>query len=217
MTATPTVVILHGLHQNSWFVKPLAIRLKHAGFTVYTPHYYSLKDNIATHSHRLDQYLQQIHNPDMPLHLVAHSLGGLVARHFATHYRHWDIRRMVTLGTPHLGSVCAHYAKRLLPPLVGQSYQHALDGQCVLPPDDIAIGVIAGSRPFGIGSLALYAHNYLTQPSDRRHDGTVYVHETYLANASDHLIMPVTHTGLMLDAHCTKQVIYFLNHGQFER
>lgn len=216
-TTLPLVVVLHGLHQNPWFVKPLEIKLQRAGFRVYAHRYHSVKDDITAHSHSLHQHLQTIHDPSTPLHIVAHSLGGLVARHFIAHYPTWQLGHLVTLGTPHLGSVCADYANRLLPPLIGKAYQNALDGQCVLPPKNAVIGVIAGNRPWGVGSLALYAHSRYRQLQACQHDGTVFVHETYLPSACDHIVMPVNHTGLLTNAHCARQVIYFLHHGQFER
>ena len=49
------------------------------------------------------------------------------------------------------------------------------------------------------------------------HDGTVYVSETKLASASDHIVLPVTHTGMLIDKNVTQQAIYFLQHGEFER
>lgn len=47
-------------------------------------------------------------HPDARLILIAHSMGGLVARHFIEVLGGWrDTRMLITLGTPHRGSVKA--------------------------------------------------------------------------------------------------------------
>jgi triacylglycerol esterase/lipase EstA (alpha/beta hydrolase family) len=42
-----------------------------------------------------------------PLMLVCHSLGGLVARYYVRRYPAPHVRRIITLGTPHGGTVLA--------------------------------------------------------------------------------------------------------------
>jgi triacylglycerol lipase len=56
-------------------------------------------------------------SPDEPVHVIAHSMGGLDARHMITHLgMHERVTALVTLGTPHRGSPVADrvstYAKR---------------------------------------------------------------------------------------------------------
>ena len=43
--------------------------------------------------------------------LVCHSMGGLVARAYLRSHAHSHVRRVVTLGTPHHGTVFAHCAR----------------------------------------------------------------------------------------------------------
>lgn len=216
--SSTTVLLLHGLHQNPRWVSLLANRLTKAGFSVNMFHYYSTKDDIATHSHRLHQHLLATHNPKVPLHIVAHSLGGLVARHFLVNYPSWqqDKMRMVTLGTPHLGSLCAKISHHVMPYFVGRAYVNALDGNCPIP-DHIEIGIIAGNRPFGIGLPILQINSKLNQldQSHKQNDGTVYVFETLLPSAKDHIILPVTHTGLLYDKLVAQKTIKFLHNGKF--
>lgn len=53
-----------------------------------------------------DRWLQQwrLESPDAKLILVAHSMGGLVARYFLECLEGWrDTRRLVTFGTPYRG------------------------------------------------------------------------------------------------------------------
>lgn len=217
------VILIHGLHQTAWIMRPLAKRLQATGFDTHQFGYRSMRDGIQTNSQRLNKWLEENHNPDEPIDLLGHSLGGLIIRDFVTAYPQWQIGRCVTLGTPHLGNVCADYIWRLTPAVVGCSYIDALDGTVAPLPKHITLGVIAGNRPYGLGQLFLQYHNRKLRQADSIplaehliHDGTVYVAETKIEAATDHIILPVSHTGMLVDKTVTEQTTYFLQHGQFE-
>ena len=218
------VILIHGLHQTAWIMRPLAKRLQTAGFKTHQFGYRSMRDGIQTNSLRLNKWLEENHHPDELIHLVGHSLGGLIIRDFVTQYPKWQIGRCVTLGTPHLGSVCADYIWRLTPAVVGRSYVDALDGTVAPLPEHITLGVIAGNRPYGLGQIFLQYHNRKLRQAHNPlldehlvHDGTVYLKETKLEAAADHLLLPVSHTGMLIDTNVAKQTGYFLQYGQFER
>lgn len=218
------VILIHGLHQAPFIMRPLAKRLQAQGFDTHQYGYRSLRDGIKTNSQRLNRWLEQHHHPDQPLDLVGHSLGGLIIRDFVTEYPQWQIGRCVTLGTPHVGSICADYIWRMAPAIVGRSYEDALDGTVAPLPENVTLGVIAGDRPYGLGQLFLQYHsrklrkeNNLLLPEDYAHDGTVYLFETKLKGTTDHLIMPVSHTGMLVDKEVAQQTAHFLQHAQFQR
>lgn len=216
----PFVLLVHGLYMHGVYMHPLAKKLAQAGFVSHAPSYHSLTKSIDAHSQVLHDWLSRHHTPQAPINLVGHSLGGLVIRHFLANFgQAWQIGRCVTLGTPHQGSICADYVHKLLPPLVRHAYPNALDGQCLLPPNSAELGVIAGSRSLGLGLpiVTYYNKRQSLMASDRSNDGTVYVSETYLPQAKDHIVLPVSHTELLTDKTVAQQVIYFLEHGQFLR
>lgn len=217
------VILIHGLHQTIWSMRPLAKRLQAAGFDTDQFGYRSMRDSIDTNSARLNRWLEENHHSDQLIDLVGHSLGGLIIRDFVAKYPKWQIGRCVTLGTPHVGSVCADYIWRLTPAVIGRSYVDALDGTVATLPAHITLGVIAGNRPYGLGQLFLTYHNHQLrntgQPPSKQplaHDGTVYVAETKIATAADHLVLPVSHTGMLMNKKVAEQAIYFLQHGQFK-
>ena len=214
----PKTILLHGLHQTTWVMRPLAKRLQQAGFDTHCQRYYSLKDSINIHSQALNNWLSQHHHPRDPINLVGHSLGGLVIRDFLSRYPQWQVHRCVTLGTPHIGSVSADYVKRLFSPLVGQAYAGALNGDTPALADEICLGVIAGNKPQGLGQFFLqdYVKRQLLDKDKRQHDGSVFIYETHLPNATDHIILPVSHTGMLMDKEVAQQTIYFLTHGEFK-
>lgn len=224
MTNQPPVVLLHGLYETTWYMKVLANRLHAQGFDVHLFRYYSLKDGMPRHSDRLSAFIQE--RQLTRVNLIGHSLGGLVIRHFLHHINRQatsiQVHRALTLATPHLGSVSAKYAQRLAPPLINNAFYDSLDGNCPPLNTSTELGVIAGNKPQGLGTLFLkhYAHTLKAQqktPSDLSHDGTVYVFETRLPNAKDHLILPVSHTGILLSKEVAKQSVHFLTHGHFFR
>lgn len=223
MTHKPVALLIHGLHMHGRYMYALAKNLEYAGFATHTISYKSVHESLDAHSRRIHEHLlYHHHDVKAPIYLVGHSLGGLVIRHFLANYPQWRVARCVTLGTPHQGSICANYANRLLPPLIHKAYTNALDGNCPLPPDGVEIGVIAGNRPLGLGLPLLSWHNFwhFNTPNDqqnRPHDGTVYVFESILPNATDYLLLPVNHTGLIFSQAVARQVVHFLYHGRFDR
>ncbi len=224
MHSNNRVILIHGLHQAPFIMRPMAKRLQAQGFETYQFGYRSMRDGIKINSQRLNAWLKANHNPAMPIDLIGHSLGGLIIRDFVAHYPEWKIGRCVTLGTPHNGSVSGDYIWRLIPAIVGKSYEQALDGTVAPLPKDIQLGVIAGNKAQGLGQPILAYHNRklrkadVETPSEKlAHDGTVYISETKLISATDHIILPVTHTGMLVSKEVAKQAIYFLEHGQFER
>ncbi|MFZ2844005.1 esterase/lipase family protein [Psychrobacter sp.] len=217
-------ILVHGLHQTALIMRPLAKRLQAQGLDTHQYGYRSMRDGIQTNSERLNKWLEKNHHPDQPIDLVGHSLGGLIIRDFVYHYPQWQIGRCVTLGTPHVGSICADYIWRLTPVMVGKSYVDALDGTVAPLPEHITLGIIAGNRPYGLGQVFLQYHNRKLRKADSPrldeylvHDGTVYLKETKLDAATDHLIMPVSHTGMLVDNDVARQTGYFLQHGIFRR
>jgi hypothetical protein len=69
------------------------------------------------------------------------------------------------------------------------------------------LGIIAGSQPIGVGQLlADFAEE---------NDGTVAVSETRMPGASDHIVLPVSHLGMLLSARVARETGSFLTHGRF--
>ena len=71
------------------------------------------------------------------------------------------------------------------------------------------IGIIAGTVPLGFGQLVA---NF-----DEPNDGTIAVSETRLEGATDHLVMDVSHKGMLVSNDVTDQAVAFLRRGVFLR
>ena len=72
------------------------------------------------------------------------------------------------------------------------------------------IGVIAGNRGIGLGVMMVPD---LPSP----HDGTVSVAETYVPGAHDHIVLPVSHTQMVVSLLVLRQINECLRRGRFAR
>jgi hypothetical protein len=70
-------------------------------------------------------------------------------------------------------------------------------------------GVIAGSRPLGIGRVVAPD---LPAPSD----GVISVEETRVPGMRDHIVLNVNHSGMLVSRAVAHQICVFLRNGAFE-
>lgn len=99
----PTVVLLHGLYATAGVFTPLRRRLEtDLGASTFTISY-PPGPGIVELSARVRDLLSKIQSP-APIHLVGHSLGGLVLRQVAR--QRWDPRvaTTISLAAPFRGS-----------------------------------------------------------------------------------------------------------------
>jgi hypothetical protein len=146
------VVLLHGLGRTGLSMYPIARALRRAGYPTLSPWYghgRSMAGIVAHLAPRIDRFAAA--HPG-PLHIVTHSLGGLVARAFITANRPAMLGRVVTLSPPNAGSALADFATRiglgsLILGRVG-AHLHTRRTAAVaaeLGPVDFDLGIIAGA------------------------------------------------------------------------
>ncbi|MDH5326339.1 MAG: putative lipase [Gammaproteobacteria bacterium] len=209
-TAKSTVVLVHGLWVNGWDMLLLQWRLHRAGYITHRFSYPTVRKNLSENAATLNQFLQSL-NTD-PIHLVAHSLGGLVLRQTLHDYPQLPIGRVVTLASPHRTSLSAYGVSRV--PWLGKLLLGKSIDQGVFAKDGTPWGPchewgsVAGTRSVGLGRL--FAK--LPLPND----GTVTVEETQMEGLQDHIVLPVNHMGMSFNKEVAKQVMCFLETGHFE-
>jgi triacylglycerol lipase len=121
LAARVPVVLVHGLVDNHSVFAVMRRSLRRRGFAhVCSWNYSPLLSDVARGAEDLGRHLQRVceQTGHDRVHVVGHSLGGLIARyHLQRQGGDRHVQSLVTLGTPHQGSVLAH----LLPtPLVRQ-------------------------------------------------------------------------------------------------
>ncbi|HTT07481.1 MAG TPA: alpha/beta hydrolase [Gammaproteobacteria bacterium] len=203
------VVLVHGLFMRGAIMLPLALQLELAGYETHLFSYPTRAKSPAENAVALRRFIHNI--ATWRMHVVAHSLGGLVLRHAAAQGLSGRFGRAVTLGTPHRASATARLLARFPAgrQLLNRSLERGLLGDDLPPwPRPLSLGSVAGMLPVGLGRLL----PGLPQPND----GTVAVEETRLEGMTDHIVMPVSHTGLLLRPAVAAQVASFLRHGHFQ-
>ncbi len=139
---------------------------------------------------------------------MAHSLGGLVVRHLFAAHSAQPQGRIVTLGTPHAGSSAAQWIQHHgLAAILGRSVESGLGGALPQWTGERELGVVAGTLRRGLGCLI--------PGLERPNDGMVTVPETRIVGMTDHIVLPVSHFGMLLSQRVAFQVQRFLHEGRF--
>jgi pimeloyl-ACP methyl ester carboxylesterase len=204
----PTVILVHGLWMGEFELSALRHRLTTLGFNAIAFTYPSVRGTMTEHVARLREFAAKQETD--ALHFVGHSLGGLVVLKMLELTEAWPPGRAVLLGSPVQGCTAARGVARL--PFVGGLLGRAVHDEVIdCQPREWSgkreIGVIAGSLGLGLGRL--FAN------LDTDHDGTILVEETKLPGATDHIVLPISHTGMVLSSVVAEQSAYFLQHGKF--
>ena len=95
--ARGVVVVSHGLGEHSGRYKKLALALNRSGFSVYALDHFGhgLSEGKRGHVDDFARYSTQLHefiglirrdNPEQPVHLLGHSMGGLIASAYVARY-----------------------------------------------------------------------------------------------------------------------------------
>ncbi len=201
------VILVHGLWMGGWAMQGLRLLLSRRGHAAYVVNYRSMAQGLDEHARRLAARIAGLREP--VVHLVGHSLGGLVIMRYLRTHGEQRIGRIVLLGTPvracmaglHFGNLAA--GGRLLGASrdIWRSLPEEYLPQCEL-------GVIAGSRPWGLGRLVMR----LPGPND----GVVRLEETEVAGMRDRIVLPVSHSGMLASARAAREVSVFLERGAFD-
>lgn len=150
------------------------------------------------------------------VHLVGHSLGGVVSLRMLALEPDVPVERVVCLGSPLCGSRAASHLNQTDwgNTILGKSVTDGVvDEAATQWAREVCaswdIGVIAGTVPVGVGQLVT--------SFDGENDGTIAVSETRLPGIKDHICLPVNHKGLVISNDVTDQTAAFLKRGEFLR
>lgn len=208
MSARAPVIIIHGLWVHGLVMGWLARRIEREGYHTHTYSYPTVRLTLHENAERFARYCAGLAVPRV--HIVAHSMGGLVALTMLERHREVRCGRLLLLGTPFNGSFSA---KRLAAwpggsSLLGRSMAQWLRSPQPVPEGVEDLGIIAGTRGFGLGLL-------LAPDLPQPHDGVVSVAETVVPGVNQRLELNVGHTEMLVSGEVARQCCAFLRSGRF--
>jgi len=208
--AGSAVVYVHGLWMLGTEGRLLSQRLRRErGFEIHGFRYRSVSAPLGEIVEALRAMLERL--PGEQVHLLGHSLGGLIILECLRRHRLERPGRVVLLGAPLLGSRTAARLGRLglARPFLGRAVcEQLLTPQARRWASERELGVISGTMPLGFGRLVT---PYFGEPSD----GTIAVSETQIPGAKAYLTLPVSHLGLLLSARVAHEAGSFFEYGEF--
>jgi pimeloyl-ACP methyl ester carboxylesterase len=204
----PVVIVVHGLYLHTFCMQHWQAHLRAAGFDVVGFNYQSMSQDLSVAARKLAQFITAL--PNATIHCVGHSLGGLLIMQMLHEFPQPRVQRVVLVGSPYRQ---AHVPLSLASHTFGRFILGKAMRQWITQPEfalpNMEIGVIAGSRPFGLGRLVAPG---IVKP----HDGTVAVVETEVTGMKDKIVLPVTHTQMLFSKKVMQQMENFLRNAKFE-
>ncbi|MER2252526.1 alpha/beta fold hydrolase [Methylorubrum podarium] len=212
---TEGVLLLHGIARRAASLRPLERELAAEGYATLNRDYPARRLALADIAEMIAPQVAAFAAGVSRLHIVTHSMGGLVARVLLARHRPANLGRVVMLGPPNGGSEVADALHRLAPyrrffgPAGAELVTLRGAGQeRLFGPVDYPLGVIAGRRSlYPLASLLL-----LPGPND----GRVTVARTRLEGMADHVVLPAAHPTLMRNRRALSQTLHFLCEGRFD-
>jgi len=210
------VILLHGMARTKYSMSKLEKHLVKKGYTVINTGYPSTSEPVETIA---EKYLSDMVNDCIKkgagkIHIVTHSLGGIVTRLYLQNHTLPVGSRIVMISPPNKGSELAD----TLSDLFIYKWLNGPAGQVLgtepgslpntLKPVKGEIGVITGNFSFNP------FFSWIIPGTD---DGKVSVERAKLDEMADFLVVPSSHSFIMSYSEVLKQVVFFLRNGNFQR
>ena len=214
LAADDCVVLLHGLFRTENSMNRMEKSLNEASYDVKNVAYESTREPVDVLAEEaVGMGLEECGNANV-IHFVTHSMGGILVRQYLEKNDIDRLGRVVMLGPPNQGSeVIDRYVD--WPGFDWFSGPAGLQlgtGEASVPralgPVEFNLGIIAGNRTL---------NPILSRTLPGKDDGKVSVDSTRVEGMDDHLEMPVTHVFMMRDEEVIEQVLFYLEHGYFNR
>ena len=196
-TEARPVVLLHGLGRTSASMYLLARRLRRAGLDAGTLAYPSTRLSLEAACEFVRRTLNE-RFPTSRIDMVGHSMGGVIARRICLSAEPPDVRRVVQIGAPNLGSPLADR----LGPL------WAVRTACGPAIEDLQA---TDDRLHADPRVTAIAGTYSTRTMHGPNDGAVPVRSAWAGAAHRHRVRRV-HTLLPMSAAVARIVIAALKH-----
>ena len=218
------ILLLHGLLMNPAEMGYVNYQLQKAHYDVHALGYQTV---FKTTEQNVDLILKKLKERNLKeFHIVAHSLGGLVAINLLDRIKKeklpFNVNKIVLLGSPIKGSKIAKELidNKALKFIVKNAYPNALDGTAPLEIlEDFDTLMISGDKRRGL-SFLIGGFNQTTlkdvirniEPDENSldHDGTVLLSETQSEFIDQQQTIDDSHTSMLFSKDVTDRIINFL-------
>ncbi|NLN93063.1 MAG: alpha/beta hydrolase [Candidatus Hydrogenedens sp.] len=202
-----TIVLLQGMGRGCASLWVLDTRLQSAGYRTlnfpYVAHSRSIEEMALQFLEFLRERVEQF-----PYHIVAHSLGTLIARAAFEQELPPGLGRVVLIAPPNEPTGLLRLLKEnpVYQWFTGSSGQQVASDEFYenLPPPPVEFAIIAGDRG---------QEFTLTEPND----GVITVASTRLPGMADWIVMPHAHNFLANSRRVAALCVSFLEKGSFNR
>lgn len=219
-----TVVVMHGLLMGGWIMTRIECALEEEGYRVVNLSYSSRTmplEEIATRwlpeqLEKHDVLLDRESANGAAVHFVTHSMGGIIVRLWLRDCGvPASLERVVMLAPPNQGAPLVDLIGdwRIFGIITGVNGRRLGTDEDSLPqqlgpwPDGPELGIITGDNP-----LIPFSGWLTGSPTD----GQVPVARSKLEGMADHIVLPYSHTSIVLRREPIQQAIHFLQHGAFD-
>ena len=161
-TSTETVLVLHGLIRTRYSMEIINRHLLDHGFDAHTVAYPSTQAPIETHAQHLSSIIDAIPGT-APIHLVGHSMGGLVARTYLDGNPDSRVRRAVMIGTPNQGAEKARFFEQV--GIIAGGGPRGRGYSMILPIDNDGVVTVASTKLPGAVDFCLVRGHHSFLPS----------------------------------------------------
>ena len=201
------VVLVHGLWMKGWVLAIQKRAFTRRGYRAYLFSYQTVSRSLKDNAERLASFVASL--SETRIHLVGHSLGGLVILEALKGYRDPRIGKVVLLAPPYADCRAARALSRMRfgKCLLGKSLPDWIRAEKPAYSGTPPLGVIAGCKRFGLGMFFV--------GFDGANDGVVAVEETKIPGMSAHVVLPVAHSQMMFSSAVVDAACVFLKYGRF--
>jgi esterase/lipase len=213
LLAKEHVVLLHGLARTTSSMEKMENKLSAAGYTVHNLGYDSRRSSVEELAIYVANQIEKMTVDATQVHIVTHSLGGILVRQMQATAPLPKLNRVVMLSPPNAGSEVVDKIGHwwLFKKINGPAGQQLGTSRTSLVNQLGAInfecGVITGDRSINwINSLMIPGKD----------DGKVSVTSAKLKGLADYKVVHVSHPYIMKKNSVIEDVLYFLRTGKFK-
>ena len=204
------VICMHGLWRSKWAMEPLAKQCLSSGFSCINLPYPSFRNTLEQMVERLELLIQKEAVNHSKVHLLTHSLGGVIARRYLDTSAHEKCSRVLMIAPPLQGSMIVDW--------LGQSALHRVLGPAG---EFLSTAQMAGESSMisqAVESAVIMGNRVkipmLHRLIDGENDGIVRVQAGKIEGLNDFMVVDADHTLITTHPEVLVSADRFLRTGK---